>query len=369
VDFIDIDSALPTEDNEAEFYLPPHQRCLSHTLSLIATTDVKSSNFKGEFKKVYTSAFAKCFGLWNLISRSTKAADVVEKHTKNAFLAPVPTRWNSLYDSLESLQTRRQKLAIFNVDIFNELKLPELRENEFLLLEEYKACMKPLAIALDRLQGEDNTFQGEIIPLLISTKKKLEKLTNDHRLTYCEPLINVMLASLSRRFPSFMNLSEDAHDSIIASVSHPLFKMRWVPALPADKKLEIKNLFLRAAEKICVQVNSCNAPTPKTSQNDDIFEFEPEDMSNLESEAGTNENKTQLECLQYLDDRSTELKMLTDYPTVKQLFIKYNTPLPSSAPVERLFSFAGMILQPKRRRLSDDNFEKLLLLQANVNVL
>ena len=57
--------------------------------------------------------------------------------------------------------------------------------------------------------------------------------------------------------------------------------------------------------------------------------------------------------------------MLNRYPLVKKLFVQHNTVLPSSAPVEHLFSFAGMITRPHRRSLSDKTFEQLLLLKAN----
>ena len=53
------------------------------------------------------------------------------------------------------------------------------------------------------------------------------------------------------------------------------------------------------------------------------------------------------------------------YPCVKKLFLEFNAVLPSSAPVERLFSFAGMITRPNRRRLSDKLFEQLLLLKVD----
>lgn len=48
-----------------------------------------------------------------------------------------------------------------------------------------------------------------------------------------------------------------------------------------------------------------------------------------------------------------------------ELFIKYNTHLPSSAAVERLFSIGSDILKPKASALMADNFENLVFLKGN----
>ncbi|XP_026821694.1 uncharacterized protein LOC113560128 [Rhopalosiphum maidis] len=60
-----------------------------------------------------------------------------------------------------------------------------------------------------------------------------------------------------------------------------------------------------------------------------------------------------------------KLETLNLTPTLKKVFIKYNTPLPSSAPVEHVFNIGGAILSKKGGRLSDEHFEKTMLLKCN----
>jgi len=76
-------------------------------------------------------------------------------------------------------------------------------------------------------------------------------------------------------------------------------------------------------------------------------------------------NEVDKECANYLGDPDTDLKMLSRYPTVRDVFQQNNTTLPSSVPVERLFSTAGQIEVPCRTCLGDLTFEKLLLRKAN----
>ena len=68
-------------------------------------------------------------------------------------------------------------------------------------------------------------------------------------------------------------------------------------------------------------------------------------------------NSVSAELDMYINDTSRDIDSLHRFPLVKKVFVAKNTALPSSAPVERLFS--------QRNGLSDEHFKELLMLRAN----
>ena len=76
----------------------------------------------------------------------------------------------------------------------------------------------------------------------------------------------------------------------------------------------------------------------------------------------------QEELYRFLKSNNCGITTLNDYPAIKKLFIKYNTALPSSASVKRMFSVDGSIITPQRGHLLDDIIEYQILLKINKNV-
>jgi len=85
---------------------------------------------------------------------------------------------------------------------------------------------------------------------------------------------------------------------------------------------------------------------------------------------GTSTISVENEVCQYLSRRPTKkLISLYKYPNVKKVFIKHNTPLLSSGPIERVFSVSNAILTKRRGKMDDRTFEKAIFLKYNSSIM
>uniref|UniRef100_A0A3P8NPQ8 BED-type domain-containing protein n=1 Tax=Astatotilapia calliptera TaxID=8154 RepID=A0A3P8NPQ8_ASTCA len=320
VTFVSIGDVLQNAADDADYAisLPPHQRCASHTMNLISCTDVEKWLLsEAATKTIYRSATTKCAGLWNKASRSTVAAEIVDDIIAKKLLVPCTTRWNSFYYALE----RISKIPVVELNtISSTLRLKCFNEREHQCIREYCAVMKPLTVALDILQGEDHCFYGTLLPTLESLMTKTLAIKNACTFTVS------LLQAVKTRFAHVLG-SEDA---LLAAVILPKFKLRT------------------SATNTTQHAGS--------SKEDEFFSFEENEDIYATAEG---------EVAEYLKSGATGLDSLNHFPMIKKLSLKLNAATPSSAPVERLFSLGNLILTPKRNKLTDHKFEKLLLLRYN----
>ena len=94
--------------------------------------------------------------------------------------------------------------------------------------------------------------------------------------------------------------------------------------------------------------------SPDGSSNDGIFDF---------ASPATIQKPIANEVQMFLSEPRCSLASLAKFPTVREIFIKYNTPVPSSGTLERAFCTAGRVLTKQRGRLSSKNFQSLMLLK------
>jgi hypothetical protein len=179
--------------------------------------------------------------------------------------------------------------------------------------------------------------------------------SNDSNITTCKPVINKMITKLEERFYDFFNVMPgNGEYAAMAALLHPKFKKCWIKCLDDVAQEKIKKLI----EKL---IPTREEQSAEQLMVDEFFFFGDDPVHARSNTHGNDEN----ELTKYLEQKSTSFELFKEFPGVTQLFIKYNTALPSSAPVERLFSHATLLDLPKYNRLTDKNFEMRVLCKVN----
>ncbi|KAL4001427.1 interleukin 8 [Sarotherodon galilaeus] len=343
VTFTDVEQTLSTE-SEGQFSLPPHLRCASHTLNLIFH-DVEKWLQANEAKFIYRSATSKCSAMWTKANRSSVASELVDNFFKKKLIVPVSTRWNSFHDALSRITDI--PLAELNT-VCTQFGIKCFTDREYLFLKEYCIVLKPLTVALDILQGEENCYFGILLPTLEILISRTLALQDELKLTASLP--DIIVKAIKVRFSSMM----DNKEALLAAVTLPKFKLRWIreeekkDMVRARLTTECRGLSLEDQQPAQDHKNPANST-------DDFFSFEEDDCT----------YSAETEVMEYLKYAGSELGVLSQFPRIKAISLRYNTATPSSAPVERLFSLGNLVFTPRRNRLSSERFERLTLMRYN----
>ncbi|ODM93379.1 putative AC transposase, partial [Orchesella cincta] len=275
--------------------LPPHYRCVSHTLSLVATKDLDKEldllkdKSASTCKKVMRSALAKCSAFWNKNGRSTQTAEAVTAILGRNLLSHGGTP----HSTLSNFYLKNWSILTQHSNAAQIKKSLTAQEKEF--LKEYNMALQPIAWSLDKLQGE-NCIVIKIYGLAL---KK----------------------GLTKRFEKILSLNIETARSEILSRNLRYFVAEanfWKKEVLGNSESE-KSQDLKPADDFL----------------EDLLDFDISDGQNTKIDLET-------QCLQYLQSNDRSLESLNIYPIVREMFFKFNTALPSSAPAERVFSYGGM---------------------------
>uniref|UniRef100_A0A8C2A897 Zinc finger BED domain-containing protein 1-like n=1 Tax=Cyprinus carpio TaxID=7962 RepID=A0A8C2A897_CYPCA len=352
--FEDLGSILCDGDMGGDFFLsyflPPHQRCASQTLNLIASKDLADAVSKGQAGKLHSSATEKCAAIWHKAQSSTEAADAIESIAKMNFTDPCCNQWSSEYYAINKLMSLTDSQLN---ELCEALGVPHFTPDETAYLTEYTDVFKPVAFALDLLHGEEKCFLGIVIPTLLTLKRKLEEKAANTRLF--SKVIDSTVKAIDSRFKQVFESS----DARLATATMPQFRLWW---LPEDERESLR-------AQLITEVLQVDQGTEETETNggsvheDEFFSYGPGSSGN---KGGKREAAEQVWL--YLQGTNKDLKCLNEFPGVKKVFIKFNTTLPSSTPVQELFSNGSNIVTPKGHHLSDEHFERVLLLRYNSKI-
>lgn len=175
-----------------------------------------------------------------------KTYEIIFNTLKSGLKVPNKTRWNSVYDSVANFNKKESRDINKTME---QLELSKFTPNEFIFLNEYELVTKPIAEAIDNLQRSDSFF-SLYLPTLFTVKAALEKMKADQSILYCTPLLCAIYDGFMKRFDTFFDFqAKKTIPALLATVSDPFFKLRWIPKeyKTTENITWIENLFINAA--------------------------------------------------------------------------------------------------------------------------
>lgn len=191
--------------------LSRHFRCASHTLHLIATTDM--INIIQQYpliKKSHDRTIQKCKELWKSL-KSPKKREALTEYLGVNLRRPIITRWNSTYDALHQIYSLREKLMNFETHVIVQSS-SILINDDFEYIMQYLTIMKPLACTIDKLQGE--YYSHYLLPSLVNLRRRWLSLEECTQILY-QPLLRDLIKSLEYRFCDFFNVTNNGEFAAI----------------------------------------------------------------------------------------------------------------------------------------------------------
>lgn len=209
--------------------------------------------------------------------------------------------------------------------------------------------MGPLSKALDVLQSDKMAYLGILVPTIAILVENLQTL-KQASLQSCAPLVDAVLRGVETRF-SYLS----GKKYLMATASHPMFRLSFVPHEQKDEIISsLKQVlqilpdssFADAAEPVDEEVND---------ERDAVAAYFSKRHERVTDEVDS-----------FLQSSDTSpISAFQNLPKMKRLFIKCNTGVPASAACQQLFSVGRDVFFPKSNRLSDNNFERLLMCRVN----
>ena len=140
----------------------------------------------------------------------------------------------------------------------NKIGLEVFSDDDMQFLKAYVEVMKPLALAMDKLQGEKQCYIGHVIPTICGMIFKLNMMTDKSVL----PLTKVLMNGLKTRFMDIMS----SDDYNIATMLVPQFKLNYLEQcqrsikrallVEAVKKMEVSEVVTTTVQAAAIALNS-----------------------------------------------------------------------------------------------------------------
>ncbi|CAF1525832.1 unnamed protein product [Rotaria sordida] len=382
--FIDIQHSDENIIDYDHFY-DVHLSCFVHTLQLCIRSGLKNASY-------IPKVLGKCQLLAKFSHKSSKMADLLEQLNKNIHKMNL-TRWNSEYLLIKSIYSiGKNELELITSMMDNPIKFSS---NDLTLLEEIIHILEPFYEITIKCQAEAAVTVSLVVPSIVHLISHLRDIKED--ISFCSKLVEQLQESINTRFSGIinrLNLVDVAENNpygdtlyFIAAVLDPCFKFYWIRdlQLPIHMENRLKQNIIQLiidemakdSKKLTNDLNKISSSlattsftsTPKAKRRK-LFNYDDSNM-NDSNESTTLDPTVELNA--YLNDpvrtKFSDYWFHSQLNILKKLVIRVFSVQASSAPIERAFSHAGLILSQRRTNMNEHLFRDLVFLRVNQKLL
>jgi hypothetical protein len=266
--------------------------------------------------------------------------------------------------------------------------------NDFVILGEIIDILEPFYEISIKCQSETAVTASLVVPSIVHLIAHLRDVKPN--ILSCLKLVQQLEASITTRFSGIIKRldSIDIMDNsaygdplyFIAAVLDPSFKFFWLRDLqlsaPMENRLKNRIIDLIINEmkkdlptssikstKINLSSTSSFTSSPQKKRRK-LFNYD-DNIINDFSESSTLDPVVELDA--YLNDpvraKFSDYWFHSQLNILKNLVVRIFSVQASSAPIERVFSHAGLILSSRRTNMKEHLFRDLVLLRVNQNLL
>lgn len=256
--------------------------------------------------------------------------------------------------------------------------------NDMLVLQEIIDVLEPFHDISIKCQSEKLVTSSLVVPAVVHLIVHLRDIKE--QIIFSNKLVQQLQLSMEKRFAGIINrinqvnIEEDDpfNDPVyfIAAALDPSFKFLWLRdlKLPANIENRLKqdviqlildemNKDFKASSTKVFEKSTFSTSNPKKKK---IFVYD-DGYSDYSNDSIPMNPVAELEA--YLNDpiklNFSEYWCRSQMNQLKKLVVRVASVQASSAPIERVFSCAGLIMSSRRTRLSEQLFKDLVFLKAN----
>ncbi|XP_059226388.1 uncharacterized protein LOC106096290 isoform X2 [Stomoxys calcitrans] len=325
------------------------------------------SKLNNDMKLVHRTVIEKCCHIWS----SWHCKDFKEFFNSlfgEPLSKPQIFSSTSIYTAIKQLVANKNKLE----QLCRLINKPCFSLEEIGYLEELLDVFEPLNAVFVFLDLPQNHYYGCFLPSLVTLKWKLTRLYNSKKLFRLQDTLKLLKEEILHEFKDYYDLSESKSEAVIAALTYPPVKTRFLMGLKDNincLSFQPRTVLLKYGKDYHQhhedQPNSNNKMSvcqgqmsmEHSANGSDFFDF-GDTTETVDDEANL-PHTLRLEIDTYLADAGSTLISLQKYPTIRRMFYRFNTCIPSPTSVYRIFPVHD-ILQSSLRFDSNEHFENSL---------